>query len=240
MTRDVPPPTWGMMASVLSLDVVLPFHDALGLAWPDKLLLVQKLRELIVANREEYEATPNVVPAFGPKFEALAAGLFGPAVGRSFAFWAAHTFKQVHADQPEWSGWQLAFFRWVFGRKNNDLIAVTRVRPVVEGRFRALCDTAPLEAAFAQLRPRPLSDWDAEMCSLRGFSPQSESPAYFEIVAATAEIHGMQQFAREVFPQFTAREAAWFHTAAAALLRETGVWLPGPLPSPADMLGRLP
>lgn|GEM_PF-3735691 len=240
MAEKLPDSQWGLIACLLSLDAVGPFHEDMGLAWPDKLAFIRLLRETIVKNRHDHAANPGTIISFDRKLMPAIESGIGSDAADKFDRWARGTFKQVHADQPEWSAWHLAFFRWVFGRKNNDLLAVSRVRPSIESRFKELADTAPLEEKFEEVKSQPLSHWDLEMCAIHGFSPDDDSGNFFDIVSATFEIRATQLFIPELAPKLDDREKRWLHAEAKRMIGEMKVWMPGPLPELDEMVRRAP
>lgn len=239
MTDPLPASQWGMMACLLSMDAVRPLHKEMGLEWPDRDAFILALRQLILENRLEYQADPTHSPPLGKKLVRLVADLFSERQSQVFLNWAQNVFKQVHADQPDWSGWHLAFFRWVFGQKNNDLLAISRSRGLIESRFRELADTAPLEEKIQAIKTEPLSDWDLEMCTMHGFDPSNDSADFFDAIIATFEICATQLFFGEVLPKLDERDRRWLHSEGQRLLSNMKVWMPGPLPTLDEMVRRL-
>ncbi len=246
MGDELPQSQWGMIVTLLSMDGVLPFYEAMGLTAAlevspvDAVQLILPLREMILRNREEYVSDPSVTPALAPKLQSVVAANFGDRAESRVVAWAKRTFKQVHADQPEWSAWNLVFFRWVFGQRKEDLEAIPSCRTLLKERFTALADMDELEELAESAKTSLLSDWDLEMCSLHGFDPFDDAADYFGPVLTTAEVFKTQQFFREVVPQLSEQEKSWLHSQGQLLVAEMKVWMPGPLPGLDQTMELLP
>lgn len=225
---------WNLIASLLSLDAVTPFHERMGLTWPDKPAFVTGLRNVIVSHRSQPSGSLDESMA------QMIQSLFGPKTVTQFQNWATGVFMNVHEDQPEWSGWYLAFFRWVFGSKGNSLLVVSNVKPTIEKRFREIADYDPLKKDIEKVKGMPLSAWDIETCVKQGFDPADDIGDMFTPVVSTFEIHATQVFFQTVVSTFDERTKKLLHQEAQQMLTDMGIWMPGPLPTIDTMLRMLP
>src|ERR1051326_6600063 len=110
-TSVLNPTRWGMIFTLLSIDIIAPLYEAMGLNLRDKDGFRQLLRHLILENRRNYEQNPEVIPPLADRVLAEMEAKFGKEESEHFYKWATTVYNEVHADQPQWSAWELLFFR---------------------------------------------------------------------------------------------------------------------------------
>src|SRR3954462_14898915 len=105
------PTRWGMIFTLLSMDVIVPFHEPMGLTIPDSACLIKLLRRLILENRAIFQQNPDVIPPLADRVLEEMQTVFGMEETEHFYKWATTVYIEVPADHPQWSAWQIIFFR---------------------------------------------------------------------------------------------------------------------------------
>lgn len=83
-TSLLKPEQWGLIFTLLSLDIMRPMHEFMGLRITEKERFVAMLRRLIIENRRAYEANTAIIPP--PGGQCLASGGILLRRGASQAF----------------------------------------------------------------------------------------------------------------------------------------------------------
>lgn len=217
---------WTQFLSMLSLDGVQPLYEAMGVPVADKAVFQKTLREVIHQARRVYEASPDNVPSVATMlFDRL-----GSAAARQFATWANGAFLGYHADQPEWSAWDIIFSHWAYSRRHDlDFLPPQKRDSFISG-YRQKAVTNDLKQKGEEALNSPLSDWDLEMFARRGYGRSWESSPY-STAEAIARIERLKKFAHEVWENLSPGERVELQKRGQELINILKVWMPGPLPS---------
>lgn len=231
------PAQWGLILALLSMDVIVPFYEEMGLILKNKRNFVPVLRDLILTNRKQYEADQGVVPPIAEKVLAALQSTFGESDAQTFFRWATNIFFQVHADNPQWSAWEILMSEWVY----NHSVVLSRLsenraeNPV--DRYGEINDIADVESKIAVVRQKPLSVWDMEMYAIHGFSNDDELNDPFADVVSTIEMNRFRRFWRMLCDTLTSEDKRLLHEQGQKTADELEIWMPGPLVDP-DALWR--
>lgn len=157
---------WNEIFTLLSLDGVVPLYEEMGLQIPDKQRFVQILRRQIVESREKYGSDKMPDIHFAEKVLEEIEGTLGRKTVEHFYQWATTVFYEVHQHQPQWSAWDDALPRHPAQLPQR----LTPDRWEVIAQFREAHNIEDVEQKVRELRLQPLSDWDAELYSINGYS----------------------------------------------------------------------
>lgn len=234
---------WGLMLTLLSLDSVAPFYEAMGLSVPDKRRFQELLRGVITEHRRE--AGPDAPLGVGPAEEFLRRleGAFGGQAAGQFRAWAETVFFSAHADLPQWSAWDI-----ILPHHPDDVPEALGLPPerlaAVEG-FRDSFSVRDLEEQVRSARDVPLSEWDADIYALHHFS-NAEDPMFeddfidpFGFVLSTAQMNRFQENWARHWQQYTPEEKEAFRAYGQQLLDDEGIDMPGPLSHPDQLVREL-
>lgn len=222
---DLTPDEWAQLLAVLSLDAAPEFYGAMGVPARDPVAFQRALRAAILEARGRHDAEPDRIP---PVAAMLADRLPEPDA-EAFLRWARRAFLGYHADQPEWSAWDIVFSHWAYSRRGDLDFLPPVTRDALVDAYRNTAATDDVRERGERAAERPLSDWDVEIYARRGYGAEWESGPY-STIEAVCRIKRLKQFVAAMWPRLTPREHAQLHDRADALIAELGVWLPGPLP----------
>ena len=231
MSREQTAEQWAQLLALLSLDGFLPLYETLGVPVADKAGFQSTLRDVIREARRQYEANSDLVPpAAAMLFDRL-----GPAVAGPFAHWARGAYLGYHADQPDWSAWDIVFSQWAYSRRKDLDFLPTEKRDLLISGYRQKVNTDDVKQQCEQILRQPLSDWDLETFARRGYGiAPGTNPS--STVESIARIERLKQFAAEVWQDLSPTEREQLHRHAQELLDQMRVWMPGPLPRLENLL----
>ena len=197
----------------------------MGVPTKDKYAFQQRLRDAILEGRRAYEANPMIIPSVVDLFTQR----LGPVEAGPFVDWATRVFLGYHADQPDWSAWDFVLSQWAYSRTSDlSFLPPEKQQGFVAG-YRQVASSDDVRAKAEELAPAPLSDWDLEMASRRGYGPAWEASP-FSIAEAIVRIERLKRFAAQLLPYLTLAEREELQRRAQALISQLGVWMPGALP----------
>jgi len=232
MAKEVSAEQWNQLLSVLSMDKSRGFYAAMGAPVENVERFQATLREVILDGRQRYEANPERVPDIAG---LLVQRLDGETAKR-FAEWARGAFLGYHADQPDWSAWDIVFSQWAYSRRKDLAFLPEEKRALFVSDYRREATTEDVREAAREVAEKPLSDWDLEMYARRNWGASWESSP-FSIMESIARIERLKRFARAFWVGLDERERVAMQQAAEKLADELGVWMPGPLPTLDELLG---
>jgi hypothetical protein len=234
MPNELSTEQWAQLLSLLSLDGSLPLYEAMGVPVDDKQGFQKTLREAILDARRLYDASPGQIPS-------VAAMLFdrlGSIAAAGFAHWAQNAFLGYHADQPDWSAWDIVFSHWAYSRcKDLDFLR-QQTQDSFIASYTQKAVTDDVKQRGEELLYSPLSEWDLEMFARRGYGVAWECSPY-STVEAIIRIERLKKFAGQVWQNLSLDERGEVQKRAQALIDELKVWMPGPLPSLEQLLGKV-
>jgi hypothetical protein len=217
---------WGMIFTLLSMDVMTPFYEPMGLAMPDKQRFLKMLRRLILENRTIYQQNPEVIPPLADHVLEEMQSILGVDETEHFFKWATTVYTEVPADHPQWSAWQIIFFRAAYNDKIQERLGVPAgKRDNILAQYFEVMDLTEVEQKIEKIKTQPLSDWDLEMYSIHQFSNDDLSDP-FAIVLSTVEMNRFQLFWEQLLSQLSVDEKTHLWKQAQRILKETGIWLP--------------
>lgn len=225
-TSVMKPARWGMIFTLLSIDIVTPFYEAMGLTLRGAESFRQMIRQLILENRRIYEQNPEVIPPFADcVFEEMEAR-FGKAEAEHLYKWATAIYNEVHADQPQWSAWEILFFRAAHNAEARDRLGLPPdKRDPIFDHYRETVPLDDVEQEVENQKARLLSDWDLEMYSIHQFSHDDMSDP-LDIVLRTVGMNRFQRFWKWLISQLSPGEKIHLWRQAQKLINEMGIWMP--------------
>lgn len=225
MSSDLTAEQWTQLLSLLSLDGALALYEDMGVPVVDKEAFQRTLREVILEARNQYEANPDSVPSV---VAMLCARLGGPAASQ-FIAWAKGLFLGYHADQPDWSAWDIVFSQWAYSRSKELDFLSKQKQDLFIARYREKATADDIKRKGEESLRKPLSAWDMEMFARQGYGVAWESSPY-STAEAIVRIERLKRFAAESWSTLTPDEREELQVRAQALLDNLKVWMPGPLP----------
>lgn len=234
MSSELSAEQWNQLLSVLSLDRALPFFEWMGVPVSDKILFQRVLREVILRARQEFEATPSEVPAVNRMLsERLSDKQRAP-----FFRWAQGVFLGYHADQVEWSAWDVVFSQWAYSRRK-DLNFLPDIKEQwFVTTYRADASTADVKQLAEDVVSQPLSDWDVQIYARRGWSATWESGP-FSIIDWIVRVERLKRFALKAWSELDPDEREEILRRGQTVIEDLRVWMPGPLTRLDSLLAQL-
>jgi hypothetical protein len=169
---------WGAMITLLSLDVVSPFYEYLGLNIDNVEEFKTSLRKDIIENREEYVKNPNIIPDLKKRNMKNLNLIDGNSLGIMLENWFQNSFVWNPADLGIYGKWKILFSisirmdeRW----KSLDL-PKTISEQARKKYEKDVTDKTELHALADQIDEQPHTKWDIEMYSLHGFDDYNNDP----------------------------------------------------------------
>ena len=179
---------WGYVLSLLSLDVVRPFCDLMGLRLSDPVGLQSVLRHEIVAGREKGAAPPDSSqPMFAQGvLKALGKALGGETSGR-VVWWERHVFhKTPSRDNRGLRKWVTVFQAC---RHEPRLWNRLCLPQGALDRFSRSCNLDEYDRRQKEVDASPLSDWDLHIYSLWLFDDNLYGPSDIGHVPGGPRLH---------------------------------------------------
>ena len=227
MSHSLGTEQWNQLLSLLSLDAVLPLYGDMGVPVPvgEKKQFQALLRQVILQARSDYEARPSSVP----DVSAMLLGTLDRWSAADFEKWASGVFLGYHADQPEWSAWDIIFLNWAYSHHQDlEVLPVEKRNEFISG-YRKMVSTDDVKQKCQALSQEPLSAWDLEIFGRRGYGSSWESGP-FHVVESIARIERLKRFARQFWRALSLSEINALEQKARALIRKLKVWMPAALP----------
>jgi 8-oxo-dGTP pyrophosphatase MutT (NUDIX family) len=152
---------WGELVSLLSMDVVRPFYDLMGLrpGEPDEL---QRVLQEIVSGRKRLVEAPDVAQGIVRAVEEE----LGAQASRHLFWWERHVFHNDPGDNLHLDEWD-NFLRCC--RHDPDLwkrLFPDQIREEALDRFRRSLNIDEYQRRQDDVDSRPLSDWDLHLYAL--------------------------------------------------------------------------
>lgn len=224
-TSALKPTRWGMIFILLSMDVIRPLYEAMGLRLRDKDRFREMLRQLILENRKIYEQNPEVAPPLADRVLEQIEVRFGESEAEHFYRWATTVYNEVHADLPQWSAWEMLLFQAAYNPEIRDRLGLpSDKRDSILSQYRDALDIDDVEQEVENLKAKLLSDWDLEMYSIHQFNNDDLSDP-FSIVLRTVRINRFQLFWESIIPQLPAEQSVQLWKRAQGLLKSLRVWM---------------
>jgi hypothetical protein len=197
----------------------------MGVPIGDKRAFQTTLREVILEARRLYEASPDHLPAVA----ATLLRRLGMATARPFVSWARGAFLGYHADQPEWSAWDIVFSHWAYSRSGDlDFLPAQQRDAFITG-YREKAATDDVKQKGEELLEKQLSAWDLETFARQGYGSTWESSPY-STAEAIIRIERLKKFVNEVWNSLTPTDREELQRRAQELINQLKVWMPGALP----------
>ena len=232
MAKDLSTEQWNQLLSVLSLDNARGFYDAMGLPVENAASFQASLREAIMEGRQRYENNPQEIPDVAK----LLLQRLDATTAQRFVRWASGAFLGYHADQPDWSAWDIVFSQWAYSRRKDMSFLREEKCATFVSDYRREGSDEDVKKMARELMEKPLSDWDLEMYARRDWGASWESSP-FSVIESIVRIERLKRFARAFRASLDEREREAMQRAAEKLVEELGVWMPGPLPTLDSLLG---
>jgi hypothetical protein len=225
-TSVLKPTQWGLIFALLSMEVIIPLYEDMGLELSDKKRFVDMLRRLILENRKVYEANPGVVPPLAAHVLEEMEKILGKDQTWFFYRWVTSVFIEIHSDLPQWSAWQILFDTCAYNDRMRDRLGLPpEKRDAILAQYRKALNVSDVEQKMAELKALPLSDWDLEMYSIHQFH-NDELSSPFDSVLRVVEMNRFQLFWEELLPQLSAGEKIRMQKESQRLLKEMEIWMP--------------
>lgn len=225
-TSILTPNKWGMIFILLSLDIMYPLWEYMGLHLRDKENFKSLLRHLIIENRSIYEQNPNETPPLVDRVFEQVETKIGKNEAKSLYEWATNIYNEVHADSPQWSAWEIIFFR----ATNNALVLKELGIPekkleILLPKYKEYMDTSDVDKQIEKLKEEPLSDWDLEMYSIHQFCNNGLSDP-FELIYRSVRMYYFQLFWKDLLSELSVKDKATLLQNGKAIIKNMGVWMP--------------
>jgi hypothetical protein len=231
MPIDLTSEQWAQLLSMLSLDGALSLYDVMGVPVDDKGAFHEALREVINEARSVMKASPNYVPSPA----SMLLDRLDRTTRERFLAWARGVFLGYHADQPQWSAWDIVFSHWAYSRARDLDFLPEAKREFFLAGYREKVETDDVKRKAKELLNKPMSDWDLEIYARHGYGIAWESTP-FSLAEAITRIERLKGFAAQFWKRLDASERGESQRRAQALIDELKVWMPGPLPKLEDLL----
>lgn len=152
------PRRWDKITSLLSMDVVRPFYDLMGLRSSEPDVLQQVLRQEIIAGRKRFAAQPDVdAPIDLQTVLDTVSEALGAQFGEYLTLWATYVFHDAPADNRNLARWS-AVLQACRGEPN--LWARLGFPDDSLDRFRQSKNTTEYRRRQEEVDAQPLTDWD--------------------------------------------------------------------------------
>jgi hypothetical protein len=231
------------MLTLLSLDSVAPFYEAMGLGVPDKRRFQELLRGVITEHRDVAGPDAPLRPASAEEFLRRLESAFGGQAAERFRAWAETVFFSAHEDLPQWSAWDI-----ILPHHADDVpegLGLPPERLAAVESFRQSFSVRDLEGQVTDARGVPLSEWDAEVYALYRFS-KAEDPMFeddftdpFGFVLGTARMNRFQENWARHWQHYTPAEKEAFRAYGQQMLDDEEIYMPEPLSHPDQLVRKL-
>jgi hypothetical protein len=131
------------------------------------------------------------------------------STGSQFWTWIRDTYILAPADRPNWSRYEMFFFQWPVGmRDEEDRARCFRDARAISEAYCAFVRRPNLEERIRERGRSKLSTWDQEMFGIRRYSLNEDDGLQdfvypFAIVEATAELNYFRRFWEHIRPQLS-------------------------------------
>jgi hypothetical protein len=234
--NDLTPQQWTRLLALLSLDGVVPLYEYMGLTMENKACVLQILRDTILEGRSLYKVNPTYFPPLADMLLQNLEQELGTEVSKLFNSWFKTVFLGDHAEQPEWSAWDIIFSHWAYSRTEDIQFLSDEVRNYLTIEYGQKVDTEDLQLLIQQIKSQRLSDWDMAMFERHSYSIFDESDPYLT-VEYIVKIYRLQQFIKELTLKLSSIEKEQIVQTAQKLINELDVWMPGPIPDFDTLIG---
>lgn len=225
MTCELTAEQWTELLSLLSLDGAMPLYEAMRVPVANKGTFQTTLRMVILEARQLYETSPGSIPPVG----TMLCERLTKEEARRFGYWTQCIFLGYHADQPDWSAWDIVLSQWAFSRRRElDFLPQQKRESLIAG-YQQKVVTDDIRQKSEEILRQPLSDWDLEIFARRGYGISWESSPY-STAEAIVRIERLKQHVAVVWSELESTEKKQLHEKAQTLINDLGVWMPGPLP----------
>lgn len=168
---------WGAAVAHLSLDVVQPFYEALGVPTDDPAEFARVLRDAILENRRVFEEEPSVIPDLKVRVCVMLSVHFPPPTADAFAHWVENVFAYRAEDVAWFSTW---WYVLALSRNRPERWAALGLPASLSeeacARLDKAVDRTELHALADEVEGRPLSEWDTEMYAIHGLYQEGRDP----------------------------------------------------------------
>jgi hypothetical protein len=169
---------WGYLVSLLSMDVVRPFHDLMGLRLADPVGLQRVLRQEIVAERKKGVASPDAgQPTIAQRVLKVVREALGAEASRRLDWWEQHIFhKKPSRDNVNVRKWATVL---QISRHEPRLWNRLGLPNGARDRFRRACDLDEYRRRQKEVDASPLSDWDLHLYAFHLYDDNLYGPNDF-------------------------------------------------------------
>ncbi len=158
-TPESNPHRWNDIIDLLSMDVVRPFFDLMGLQADDDLQAV--FRQEIIGGRKRAAADPDIgLPAPTQVINAVSDSL-GVHASSHLVWWGCHIFERVPRDHRNLGKWNS-----ILQDCRTDLSRWSKLglpESIGPDQFRSFSRVEEYQKRQDEIDARPLSDWDLHM-----------------------------------------------------------------------------
>jgi hypothetical protein len=160
---------WGELVTLLSMDVVRPFYDLMGLRLIEADALQRIMRKEIVTSRKNWMVLTDTVSPIIPEviIRAVAESL-GSEASHHLVWWERHIFfwDATH-DSLNLQKWSTILQHCRHEARLWDRLFSTSIREEAMDRFRRSYTMEEYDRRQAAVDAQPLSDWDLHLYALR-------------------------------------------------------------------------
>jgi len=169
---------WGAMITLLSLDVVIPFYNHLGLDINNSKEFLNLLRTDILANREEYIKNTQTIPDLKKRNLKSLNHFYGGIFAKKLEDWFQDSFVWHPSDSGIYGYWKMLLS---ISRNDNkrwyQLDLPKNIVKQARSKFESdVIDKTELHALADEIDEMPHTRWDIEMFSLHGFDDYDNDP----------------------------------------------------------------
>jgi len=226
----------GAAATLLSLDVVIPFYSPMGVPAPEPARFVQVLRECIVDNRKEFHHSPDRIPDLDSRIDDKLRHSFGGETAHAYDWWVQYIFVSSAEDFEAFSDWYMVLALSARNESRWDVLALPKILSR-EARVRidSVLDRNDLHQIADQVEAHPLSPWDLEMYTLHGFDEDENDP--YNWVLETVKKRRFIQYMSWLVKRLSQEEVAGLWESAEALRKQIETTAHSPsLPNPLTII----
>jgi hypothetical protein len=169
---------WGHLVSLLSMDVVRPFFDLMGLKLANPIEFQEVLRREVIADRKSGVAVPSAtLPMSSPAVLDAVRESLGEGVSRHLAWWERSVFhKTPSRDNRGLRKWITVFQTC---RHEPRLWSRLGLPQGALDRFLRSCNLDEYLRRQKEVDATPLSDWDMHLYALYLYDDNLYGPSTF-------------------------------------------------------------
>jgi hypothetical protein len=166
---------WGLIFDLLSMDVVVAFYDLMGLRVGDSQAFREVLRTVMLKSRREHDANPEQVPYYSTEQVLdVIAGTLAPEVRNHVVWWGRYIFDYSVDEHRALDAWT-NLLRYCGNDPTLWEGLSEELRNEILRKFQRSLNLQEYNRKRAEVKSKPLSDWDLHIYVLRGFD--DEDPA---------------------------------------------------------------